>query len=330
VSVGPPPVACLYCGAGDYELLLPGVRDPLGVVAFTCSWWRCRSCRSGVISPFPKADELASYYPAVYSFAPELGRTSRLRKILAALEYRFFFRPQYASVARTVLRAATGLPTRPRVLDIGCGRGLRMLSFRDRDCDVEGMDFLPELAEYVQSQLGIPFTCASVDNLSQHFESESFDLLTAICVVEHVTDVKSLLGSCFALLRPGGWLVAEVPLLDSVQARTLGRRWLGTADIRHVAVPTQEGMRRACRAAGFDAIKLLPESLLTCAGLYALSILPGATTTAVYSNRGASAVVRRLLAGVLTACMIPWVAVENYLLRRPAHGLVFARKPGPD
>jgi SAM-dependent methyltransferase len=327
-SEQPPPVACLYCGGAAYDLLLPGVRDPLGVVQFACSWWRCRGCGSGVISPFPKADELAAYYPAVYSFAPELGRTSRLRKALAAFEYRFFFRLQYASVARSVLRTADGLPPRPRVLDIGCGRGLRMLSFRDRGCDVEGMDFLPELADYVQSRLGIPFTCASVLDLSKHFEPDSFDLLTAICVVEHVTDVRGLLASCYALLRPGGWLVAEVPLLDSVQAHVLGRRWLGTADIRHVAVPTREGMRRACRTAGFDTMKVLPESLLTCAGLYALSVLPGATTTAVYSNRGRAALARRLLAGALTACIIPWVAVENYLVRRPGHGLVFARKPG--
>jgi SAM-dependent methyltransferase len=280
-----------------------------------------------MIAPFPKAEELAAYYPAVYSFAPELGRTSAVRRVLAALEYRFFFRPQYGSVARAVLRAATGLPAHPRVLDVGCGRGLRMLSFRERGCQIEGMDFQPELADYVRTQLGIPVTCTPVEELTKHFAPASFDLLTAIYVVEHVTDVRSLLASCLALLRPGGWLVAGVPLLDSVQARVLGTRWLNAADIRHVALPTHEGMRRACRAVGFDAIKFLPDPLLTCAGLYALSILPGATTTAVYTGGGAVVLAKRLLAGMVTASMLPWVAFENYVLQRPGQALVFARKP---
>jgi SAM-dependent methyltransferase len=270
---------------------------------------------------------LAAYYPAVYSFAPELGRVSPVRRVLAALEYRFFFRPQYASAARAVLRAAKGMPERPRVLDVGCGRGLRMLSFRERGCDVEGMDFQPELAEYVRTQLGIPVTCTPVEELTRHFAPASFDLLTAIYVVEHVTDVKLLLAACHALLRPGGWLVAGVPLFDSVQASVLGTRWLNAADIRHVALPSHEGMRRACASVGFGEVKFLPDPMLTCAGLYALSLLPGATTTAVYTVGGAVTLAKRLLAGALTAAALPWVAFENYVLRRPGQALVFARKP---
>jgi SAM-dependent methyltransferase len=320
----------LYCGGNDYDLLLDGMRDRLAVTPLVWSWWRCRACGSGTIMPFPKAEDLAAYYPTVYSFAPELGRVSPIRRVLAALEYRFFFRPQYGSVARAVLRAASGLPSRPKVLDVGCGRGLRMLSFRERGCDVEGMDFQPELAEYVRSQLGIRVTCTPVEELTRDFAPESFDLLTAIYVVEHVTDVNSLLSSCYALLRPGGWLVAGVPMLDSVQARLLGTRWLNAADIRHVALPTHEGMRRACRTVGFDEMKFLPDPLLTCAGLYALSVLPGATTTAVYTGGGAVVLAKRLLAGAVTAAMLPWVAMENYVVRRPGQALVFARKPARD
>src|SRR5262249_38602951 len=107
----------------------------------------------------------------------------------------------------------------------------------------------------------------------------------------------------------------------------LGTRWLNAADIRHVALPSHEGMRRACAAVGFDDVKFLPDPLLTCAGLYALSVLPGATTTAVYTGGGAGTLAQRLLAGGLTAAMLPWVAVENYLIKRPGQALVFARRP---
>jgi SAM-dependent methyltransferase len=281
-----------------------------------------------VLVPFPAREELAAYYPAVYSFAPELGNKGLARRVLARLEYRFFFRPQYASQVRGVLRRATGLPARPRLLDVGCGRGLRLLTFREHGCEVEGTDFQPELAEYVRKQLGIPVTCAAVEDLGRHFAPASFDLVTAIYVVEHVTDVMGLLTSCHDLLRPGGWLVAGIPLVDSVQAGVLRGRWLNAAEApRHVTLPSQEGMRRACSAVGFDRVLFHPDPLLTCAGLYALSALPGASTTAVYSRGGLLTLGQRLLAGAITGLMIPWVAVENYLLRRPSQALVFARRP---
>jgi hypothetical protein len=44
-------------------------------------------------------------------------------------------------------------------------------------------------------------------------------------VLEHVTDPVSFLGDCADLLKPEGYLFANLPDINSIQARLLGERW---------------------------------------------------------------------------------------------------------
>src|SRR5262249_8513726 len=177
-------------------------------------------------------------------------------------------------------------------------------------------------------RFGIPVACAGVEGLAQHFAVASFDLVTAFYVIEHVVDVQAVLRSCFDLLRPGGWLVAAVPLVDSFQARTFGRRWMNVKEApRPVSLPTHEGMHLACSRVGFDRVTIRPDAVLTCAGIIGLSVVPGAATTSVYGGGRLRALASRLLGWVIAGLAAPLVLVENYVVRRPAHGIVFAHKP---
>jgi SAM-dependent methyltransferase len=320
---------CLYCGGEAYSRLFAGVHDRLGYVPGTWEYWRCGGCGSAMLAPFPRLEDLPAFYPPVYGFVPEMGQESTLKRTLAGLEYRFFFKPQYAAQVRRILRGAPGLPPRPRLLDVGCGRGLRLLAFRDRGCDVHGLDFQPEVVDYVQKHFGIPVACAGVENLDRHFAPASFDLVTAFYVVEHVVDVAEVLRTCFRLLRPGGWFVAAVPMVDSVQARVFRSHWMNVTEApRHVSLPSHRGLHEVCARVGYDRVSIQPDSTLTCAGIIGLSVFPQAATTAVYGGSRARAVANRLLGGLVALTAVPWVLAENYLIRRPAHGMVFAHKPG--
>ena len=52
-----------------------------------------------------------------------------------------------------------------------------------------------------------------------------FDLVTMWDVLEHVTHPVEFLSMAACLLRPGGYVVLNVPRIDSPAARLLGRRW---------------------------------------------------------------------------------------------------------
>jgi SAM-dependent methyltransferase len=311
------------------------LQDRLGHVPGRWAFWRCRECGSAVLSPFPKANELASFYPPVYSFTLDLGRESPFRRFLARLEYLFYFQPQYEAQARRVLRGIDWQGVRgQRLLDVGCGRGLRLLTFRRRGFDVQGMDLQPEVVEYLRKELGIPAVCTDVQGLPECFPPASFDLITAFFVLEHVPSVEAVLESCFRLIKPGGWFVGAVPFVDSVQAGLFKGRWINATEApRHLSLPTRAGMEHVCRRAGFDKVMLRPDSTLNCAGQVGISLFPGGTITHVYGGGRVRALAGRLLAGSVTMLSIPFCVVENYVLRRPSLGMVFAHKPdkrGPD
>jgi SAM-dependent methyltransferase len=320
---------CLYCSGTDLEPSFSGVKDRLGHVPGERRFLRCRACRSVVLDPLPRTEELAAFYPPVYSFSLELGG-SRLKRFLSRAEYALYFRPQYRAQVRSVMRGcgwSTGKGK--KLLDVGCGRGLRLLEFRRLGFDVQGLDLQPDVVRHLNEDLGIPATCADVTELRDRHELDSFDLITTYFLIEHVPDVQATFAAMFDLLKPGGWVAAAVPLVDSVQARVFGKHWINVNEApRHVSLPTQNGAERVCRAVGFEDVRILPDSALNCAGQVASSAVTGATLTHVYGQKRLLPLAARALGGVVMLMSVPWSLFENRVLGLPPLGVVLARKPG--
>lgn len=318
---------CLYCGGRDLAPLYAGVPDRLGYVPGERTFLRCRGCGSAVLDPLPRTDELPAFYPPVYTFSAKGHGGGRLRKALAAVEYRLFFAPQYRAQVRAVTRACGAAGAGRTLLDVGCGHGLRLVEFRRLGFAVHGLDLQPEAVEYLRAELNVPAECGDVTELPRLYAADSFDVVTAFHLIEHVPDVGRLLADAAAVLKPGGWFAAATPLLDSPQARLFGKRWVGVTEApRHLGVATQAGLRAALTAAGFEDIGFTSDAVLNCAGAAGLSLLPGAAAThAAGRLRGLAA---RAVAAAAAAAAVPACLVEGSLLGRPALGVVTARKPG--
>ena len=104
-----------------------------------------------------------------------------------------------------------------RMLDIGCGAGLLCEPFTRLGADVIGID--PSAKNIAAARLHAEKGHLSIDYRNTTLEEmdarERFDIVLAMEVVEHVTDVGVFLGRCAAMLKPGGMLVAS----------TLNRNW---------------------------------------------------------------------------------------------------------
>lgn len=319
---------CIYCGSGKLQPWLSGIRDRLCCAPGEWGFRRCTECHAALLYPVPTETELISYYPAVYSFAVELGRAGWFRRWLSRVEFRLIYQRMYDRDAKRVAsRTAGGEAKGKKLLDVGCGRGLRLLAFRRLGYDVHGWDVQREVVEYVRQELRLPATHSDPEQLDCLFEAESFDLVTAFYVIEHVLDVEELLGRCHRLLKPGGWFVGAVPLADSMQSSIFGRSWSQATEApRHVTLPTRDGLQRILLTLGFSEIVFTPDTPQICAQALALSVLPGSSTNALYAERRLRAILARVFGIGLAALATPWCWFENRILDRPALAVVFARK----
>jgi 2-polyprenyl-6-hydroxyphenyl methylase / 3-demethylubiquinone-9 3-methyltransferase len=97
-------------------------------------------------------------------------------------------------------------------LDVGCGAGLLAEPLARLGARVTGVDAAPEnaaaaAAHAEQSGLDIRYVAAELEAL----EGERFDLVTAMEVIEHVTDPAAFVANLRAALAPGGLLVLSTP-----------------------------------------------------------------------------------------------------------------------
>ena len=104
-----------------------------------------------------------------------------------------------------------------RILDIGCGAGLLCEPLSRLGAQVIGVDPSPSNIAAAKlhadrGHLSIDYRCTTVEQMDVR---ERFDIVLAMEVVEHVTDVGVFLKRCAAMLKPGGMMVVS----------TLNRNW---------------------------------------------------------------------------------------------------------
>jgi 2-polyprenyl-6-hydroxyphenyl methylase/3-demethylubiquinone-9 3-methyltransferase len=104
-----------------------------------------------------------------------------------------------------------------RLLDIGCGAGLLCEPLSRLGAQVIGVDPAPSNIAAAKlhadrGHLSIDYRCTTVEQMDVR---ERFDIVLAMEVVEHVTDVGLFLKRCASMLKPGGMMVVS----------TLNRNW---------------------------------------------------------------------------------------------------------
>ena len=210
---------------------------------------------------------------------------------------------------RSRLAAITDLLTgcdvgeRPRILDLGCGRGWLSRALAARG-EVLGADVTAAAVERARELFpGLRFERTDVEGLLASHGEASFDLVVASEVLEHVGDGDKLafLRGVNSLLRPGGHAILTTPRGELWPAWRKSRDWRQPVE----AWVSERELDRLAAAAGFDVVRR------TRAHVYGIT-----PASRVLASRAFCSLARAL--PVLERLSRPFRIYQAVLLRRSA------------
>lgn len=239
-------IPCTLCGEKTF-------RAALSCEGF--AYVRCVRCGLVQMNPQPLPGDVKRRYRDAYGGdyrAYELANEDAfLRLQLLALQDSGFA----ALEQELMLRAPF-----PRVLDIGCATGALLAHLRERGWDTHGVEISPS-AEYARAERGLDVLSLPLEE--NNFPPDTFDLLLASHLIEHLNAPASFVREAYRILRPGGRLMVTTPNIGGFQARLFKSRWR-SAIFDHLYLFSARTLQSLLSGAGFTI-----EGVYTWGGLAA-------------------------------------------------------------
>lgn len=123
----------------------------------------------------------------------------------------WYFRSLHRHIGREL--AAAGLPEDAAVLDAGCGTGGLLRRARNGwpRLHWSGIDVMPLACELARKRCGPGVDIQQASITALPFAGSSFDAVVSADVICQVDNPEVAVAEFFRVLRPGGWLVINVP-----------------------------------------------------------------------------------------------------------------------
>jgi 2-polyprenyl-3-methyl-5-hydroxy-6-metoxy-1,4-benzoquinol methylase len=176
----------------------------------------CQTCSFRFVHLPPDSSDLSAYYER--AFETSYGNYVRARELKKA-----HFRHQLGLISSHLPGADA------RFLDIGCAAGFLLEVALERGWDATGVELNPRVLEYADSSVR---RCIHIARAESFGSSETFDVVSMFDVLEHSSGPRTMLETARSRLNDEGILIVQVPCVDSLGARTMGRRWY------HYGVPS--------------------------------------------------------------------------------------------
>jgi 2-polyprenyl-6-hydroxyphenyl methylase/3-demethylubiquinone-9 3-methyltransferase len=148
-----------------------------------------------------------------------------------------------------------------RILDIGCGAGILSEPLARLGAQMVGADPSEEniavaSAHAEDSDVAVDYRATTAEDLAAGHER--FDVVLAMEVVEHVTDVGEFVATCASMVKPGGLMIAATlnRTLKSFALAIVGAeyvlRWLPRGTHQWNKFVTPQELERAIEASGMN------------------------------------------------------------------------------
>ena len=140
------------------------------------------------------------------------------------------------------------------ILDIGCSSGGFLGTMKGPSWKLYGIDMESSTAEKARAATGAEVFVG--DAVEAPFPPESFDVITAFDLLEHVYQPREFLAKALEWLKPGGIFFTMLPNIDSWESRIFGSYWYGLELPRHLFHFSPKSLRHVMTALGFQEVIL--------------------------------------------------------------------------
>jgi len=221
-------VVCPGCGADKSGRAT--VRNGFPIV-------RCSSCESLYVPSRPLEQNLTTIYERLPQLSngreglldddPEEGRREAEYRLTRLLEF-----------------VKSG-----RLIDLGCGRG-DFLDAAKAHFSVEGVDLTPRLRP---NMTGLKVFKGRLEDAG--LPENAFDVITAIEVIEHLSDPRRTVREIHRILKTGGYLLFQTGDPGSLRARLNLKTWSYLQPPVHLNFFSRKALRRMADSQGFEELK---------------------------------------------------------------------------
>lgn len=147
------------------------------------------------------------------------------------------------------------------IFDVGCGNGLQaeMLKKTMPEVIVRGCDISSAAIEKASNRMDLCYIC-NIDNSDLPEESEIYDLVLCVAVLEHLYDVSHALKEIHRILKPGKHVLIQVPNVCFWRFRLeilIGKLPYILRDPRHLHIFSKGFLNETLEHAGFTCLSTL-------------------------------------------------------------------------
>ncbi len=140
-------------------------------------------------------------------------------------------------------------------LEVGCGSGRFLAELVQRGWRVHGLEPSAAAAARAAKALEIQVDAGTVE--AARYPEDSFDLVAALMVLEHLHDPLADTRRVAQWIRPGGWFMGSVPNCASWEFRKFGPSWYALQLPTHLSHFTPVSLARLLVEAGFEPPRIV-------------------------------------------------------------------------
>ncbi|MFY0688322.1 MAG: class I SAM-dependent methyltransferase [Cyclobacteriaceae bacterium] len=182
---------------------------------------QCDNCGLIITNPRPDKSHIGKFYESE-NYISHSNSSNGLVSIL--------YKAVRSYTLNSKIRLIKKYNPNPKLLDYGCGTGHFLNKCQSINWDVNGIEPNPNANDHASSNTGLNIS----SDLSQLPNNDSFDIITAWHVLEHVHDLNDTFSNLKKALTTSGHMFVALPNYKSADAQHYDSQWAGYDVPRHL------------------------------------------------------------------------------------------------